>query len=86
MQQTFMVTCQECGELILDFVDYTPNSHSFYFCEDCTDKLESRAHFVNELAEIRQRKIAENDSATDGYTWRQVRQPQGRVINNETQD
>ena len=86
MQQTFLVKCQECGDVVHDQVDDLPDSHSFYFCDDCTDKLESRAHFVNELAEIRQRKVAENDSATDGYTWRQVRQPQERNVNHETQD
>ena len=79
-QQTFLAKCQECGEVVHDQVDYTPDSHSFYFCEDCTDKLEARADFVNELAEIRSRNVATGESETEGYTWLQVRQPEGRLV------
>ena len=79
-QQTFLAKCQECGEVVHDQVDYTPDSHSFYFCEECTDKLESRAHFQDELAEIRQSKVATGESETEGYTWLQMRQPQGKIV------
>ena len=82
-QQVFLVKCQECGEVVLDNVDYTPDSHSFYFCEDCTDKLESRAHFANELAEIKQRTCAEGSRYSEGYTWSQVKQPDGRLVKHE---
>ena len=82
-QQTFLAKCQECGEVVHDQVDYTPDSHSFYFCEDCTDKLESRAHFQDELAEMRMSKCAEGSRYSEGYTWSQVKQPEGKIVKHQ---
>ena len=74
-QQVFLSDCRECGRCA--------QVNASNLCEDCTDKLEARAHFVNELAEIRQRKIATGESETEGYTWRQMRQPSGKIVKHE---
>ena len=69
-QQNFLNQCQECGQN--DVVSYESAHH---ICSDCIERLEAKADFLNDLAEIRMSRIAENDSASEGYTWRQVRQP-----------
>ena len=69
-QQNFLNQCQECGQN--DVVSYESAHH---ICSDCIERLEAKADFFNELAEIQMSRIAENDSASEGYTWRQVRQP-----------
>ena len=51
--------------------------------EEEVERLEARADFLDELAEIRNRNVASN--CTEGYTWERVKQPKERIIHHDTE-
>ena len=64
-QQTFL---NENGE---------PVNH-YGLTQEEVERLEARADFFDALSDIQRSRCAEDDSASEGYTWRQMRQPSKR--------